>query len=205
MSNYTPTRSKSISALQIYEAEIQLARSCEVMARLIGEYGGCPLGVSRPPFQCLVTSIISQQLSKKAAHAIEGRVKLVAPGLTPEEFLAASPENLRRAGLSSSKIRYILELASRVDDGGLDLRSLQAKSDEGVISKLIELPGVGKWTAEMFLIFGLGRLDVLSLGDAGLQRASRLLFGESAQLHDIGQTWRPFRSVASWYLWRTLD
>ena len=127
------------------------------------------------------------------------------PGFTPAGFLAVPTEALRAAGLSSAKARYILELAQRVSDGRLNLEAMQEAPDADVIAALVELPGIGQWTAEMFLIFGLSRPDVLSLGDAGLQRAVRLLFGDEAKLEHMGQSWRPFCSVASWYLWRHLD
>ncbi len=112
---------------------------------------------------------------------------------------------LRGAGLSFEKARYILELANRVNDRRLDFSVLVHHSDEDVIVALTELPGIGHWTAEMFLIFGFRRPDVLSLADAGLQRAVRLLYSDDAELKNLGQVWRPYCSVASWYLWRHLD
>ena len=114
-------------------------------------------------------------------------------------------EALCAAGLSFAKARYIVELAQRVSDGRLSFEAMQEAPDGDVIAALVELPGIGQWTAEIFLIFGLRRPDVLSLGDAGLQRAARLLFGEDAELERVGQSWRPYCSVASWYLWRHLD
>jgi DNA-3-methyladenine glycosylase II len=176
------------------------------MARLIVQYGPCLLadrGFS--PFQTLVNPIICQQLSAKAADTIGHRVQAIVPGFTPAGFLAVHPEALRAAGLSSAKARYIVELARRVSDGRLNLDAMQHTPDADVITALVELPGIGQWTADMFLIFGLRRPDVLSLGDVGLQRAARLLFGDDVRLEHVGQSWRPFCSVASWYLWRTLD
>ena len=188
------------------EAEAYLSQSCRVMAGLILTHGPCPLADREfRPFQTLANSIISQQLSAKAADTIERRVQAIVPGFTPAGFLAVPPEVLRTAGLSSAKARYILELAQRVSDGRLNLEAMQEAPDADVIAALVELPGIGQWTAEMFLIFGLSRPDVLSLGDAGLQRAVRLLFGDDAKLEHMGQSWRPFCSVASWYLWRHLD
>lgn len=183
-----------------------MRQSCRVMARLIVEHGPCPLADREfRPFQTLANSIISQQLSAKAADTIERRVQAIVPGFTPAGFLAVPTEALRAAGLSSAKARYILELAQRVSDGRLNLEAMREAPDADVIAALVELPGIGQWTAEMFLIFGLSRPDVLSLGDAGLQRAVRLLFGDDAKLEHMGQSWRPFCSVASWYLWRHLD
>lgn len=188
------------------DAERHLSQSCPIMARLIVEHGPCSLADREfRPFQTLANSIISQQLSAKAADTIERRVQAIVPGFTPAGFLAVPPEALRAAGLSSAKARYILELAQRVSDGRLNLEAMQEMPDADVIAALVALPGIGQWTAEMFLIFGLSRPNVLSLGDAGLQRAARLLFGEDVTLDAVGQLWRPYCSVASWYLWRHLD
>ncbi len=195
-----------ISSQAVQDAEQHLRQSCRVMARLIAQHGPCSLADREfRPFQTLANSIISQQLSAKAADTIERRVMTIVPGFTPTGFLSVSTEALRAAGLSSAKARYILELAQRVSDGRLNLKAMQHAPDAAVIAALVELPGIGQWTAEMFLIFGLRRPDVLSLGDAGLQRAARMLFGDDARLEHVGQSWRPFCSVASWYLWRHLD
>lgn len=190
----------------IVSAEQHLTRSCNVMARLVVEYGPCDAFEREvDSFQTLAGSIIGQQLSAKAADTIKRRVLEVLPSFTPESLLSVPFENLRSAGLSRAKARYIVELARQVNDGRLDLQSMAQQADEDVIAALVELPGIGRWTAEMFLIFGLKRLDVLALGDAGLQRSARLLYGADAELEAIGTAWKPFRSVASWYLWRRLD
>lgn len=195
-----------LSERTIREAERYLSQSCEIMAGLVSVHGPCPIADREfLPFQTLATSIISQQLSAKAADTIERRVLAIVSSFNPAGFLAAPPDALRGAGLSSAKVRYIIELAQRVNDGRLDFDALLKQADEDVIAALVDLPGIGRWTAEMFLIFGLRRPDVLALGDAGLQRAARLLYGENADLESVGQTWRPYCSVASWYLWRHLD
>lgn len=195
-----------LSTQTLRAAEQHLSGSCEVIARLIAKHGPCSIAAREfMPFQALVTSIISQQLSAKAADTIKRRVMVTAPNLTPAEFLVVSADVLRGAGLSFAKAKYIIELAQRVHDGRLDFNFLQCQSDENVIETLVELPGIGRWTAEMFLIFGLRRLDVLAKGDVGLQRATRLLYGEGANLENVGNRWRPYASVASWYLWRHLD
>ena len=126
-----------------------------------------------------------------------------------DRVLSVSLDQLRVAGLSAAKARYIRELAARVCDGRLKFAELTAIEDEAVVAKLIEVPGIGRWTAGMFLLFGLKRLDVLALGDAGLQRAARLLYGKKRKsltlLPRVAEVWRPYRSVASWYLWRSLE
>jgi 3-methyladenine DNA glycosylase/8-oxoguanine DNA glycosylase len=195
-----------IRGWSIRDAEQHLIRSCPVMAALITKYGPCSLADREfRPFQTLVRAIISQQLSAKAADTIEDRIRALVPNFDPAEFLRAQPMELRAAGLSSAKARYIIELAQRVECGLLNLNAMQEVPDAEVIATLVDLPGIGRWTAEMFLIFGLGRPDVLSLDDAGLRRAVRLLFGKDAELEELGYSWQPFRSVASWYLWRHLD
>ncbi|MFH0729900.1 MAG: DNA-3-methyladenine glycosylase 2 family protein [Pseudomonadota bacterium] len=195
-----------LSARVMAEAQRHLIQSCNVMARLVAAHGSCPLAKRKfHPFHTLVTSIISQQLSARVANSIESRVLKVVPTFCPSGFLATPLEALRGAGLSMTKVKYINELAARVADGRLNFGALMNLRDEEVIVALTELPGVGRWTAEMFLIFGLKRPDVLAMGDAGLQRAVRMLYGEGATLENIGQTWKPYCSVASWYLWRHLD
>ena len=192
-------------------AERHLARVDPIMRRLIARHGPCPLAEREfQPFHMLANSIISQQLSIHAAAAIKQRLALlIAPPFSAEGFLRISNEQLRGAGLSQAKSRYILNLAGRVSDGGIRFDQIIAKDDEEVIDTLAECPGIGRWTAEMFLIFGLKRLDVLALGDAGLQRAARILYGKNRKsktlLTRVAEPWRPYRSVASWYLWRSLE
>ena len=195
----------------IRRAERHLAGADPVMKLLIARHGRCPLAErSLEPFHMLANSIISQQLSTRAAATIKQRVgALVGVPFQPAKVLAVPQELLRSAGLSAAKARYIRELAARVCDGRLNFIELMRFGDEQLIEKLSESPGIGRWTAEMFLLFGLKRLDVLALGDAGLQRAARLLYGKKRKsptlLPRIAEAWRPYRSIASWYLWRSLE
>ncbi len=181
------------------------------MKRLIARHGSCPLAEREfEPFHMLANSIISQQLSTRAAAAIKQRVgALVGVPFQTDRVLSLTIEQLRAAGLSQAKARYIRELAARVSEGRLAFDALLNDNDEAIIAALIESPGIGRWTAEMFLLFGLKRMDVLALGDAGLQRAARLLYGKKRRsltlLTRIAEGWRPYRSVASWYLWRSLE
>jgi DNA-3-methyladenine glycosylase II len=195
----------------IREAEHYLAHADPVMRRLIARHGPCPLAEREfEPFHMLANSIISQQLSTKAAATIKQRVgELVGVPFQTEKVLAVSSEKLRDAGLSQAKARYIRELAARVVDGRLIFDELMAIEDEAVIEKLIEANGICRWTAEMFLLFGLKRLDVLALGDAGLQRSARILYGKRRKsetlLRRVAEAWKPYRSIACWYLWRSLE
>lgn len=203
-----PTRS---IADAIRKAERYLAKADPVMKRLTAKHGHCPIAEREfQPFHMLANSIISQQLSTKAAATIKVRVgALVGVPFQTRKILATEPARLRGAGLSGAKTRYIRELAAHVSDGRLDFEEIVSLDDEAVIEKLVIVPGIGRWTAEMFLLFGLKRLDVLAIGDAGLQRAARNLYGKKRKsatlLPRVAEAWRPYRSVASWYLWRSLE
>jgi DNA-3-methyladenine glycosylase II len=167
---------------------------------------------SRPdPFEALARAIVGQQLSTKAARSIWERVVETLGGTaTPEAFTSAEPDALRAAGLSNSKVAYLRDLAEHVASGELNLARLAELSDEDVIADLIEIKGVGRWTAEMFLIFHLGRPDVLSTGDLGIRRAAQLAYGLEelpgpTDLERIAEPWRPHRTLGCLYLWRSLD
>ena len=191
-------------------AAILKAKGDPVMKRLIKEHGPCRIhAVNGSLFHHLASAIIAQQLSVKAADTIQSRVmKLTSNPLTPKHWLSADPEALRAAGLSKSKAAYIRNLAEAVDQNRISKRRLYAMGDDEAMLALTALKGIGPWTAEMYLIFGLQRLDVLSLGDAGLQRAARRLYNhgkpKDGLLETVSETWRPYRSVASWYLWQSL-
>lgn len=191
-------------------AEKHLIQSDAVMTQLVSDHGPCSIFEREPNyFDTLARSIISQQLSAKAADTIERRIWAVAPSpFEPAQLLTVPVEALRSAGLSSRKASYIHALAESILNGDLDFDALAAYSDESVITVLTEFPGIGRWTAEMFLIFGLKRIDVLALGDSGLRRAARMLYPDTRQddiLEVVSKPWRPYRSVASWYLWRYLN
>jgi DNA-3-methyladenine glycosylase II len=166
---------------------------------------------SRPdPFEALARAIVGQQLSTKAARSIWERVVEALGGTaSPEAFTSADPAALRAAGLSNSKVAYLRDLAEHVASGELDLARLAELPDEDVIADLIEVKGIGRWTAEMFLIFHLERPDVLSGGDLGIRKAVQLEYGldempTPQEVLEIGEAWRPHRSLASLYLWESL-
>jgi len=168
---------------------------------------------SRPdPYEALARAIVGQQLSTKAARSIWERLVDILGGTFPEpsKLLAVDEETIRGAGLSRSKVNFLRDLAERVGDGRLDLRALAELSDEDVIAQLTEIKGVGPWTAEMFLIFHLGRPDVVSTGDLGIRRAVQIEYGLDdlpgpTDLERIAEPWRPHRTLACLYLWRSLD
>jgi DNA-3-methyladenine glycosylase II len=199
-------------------AEDRHLRSVDhVIGRLIDERGPIDPDTdrrgSRPDaYEALARAIVGQQLSTKAARSIWER--LVAPFggsfPPPVELIATAPESLREAGLSWSKVGFLRDLAERIDDGELDLNELGRLPDEDVIAELIKVKGIGAWTAEMFLIFHLARPDVISTGDLGIRRAVQIAYGldELPGPHDlerIAEPWRPHRTLACLYLWRSLD
>jgi DNA-3-methyladenine glycosylase II len=160
----------------------------------------------------LVRSIVGQQLSTVAARTIYGRLTALFDNRppTPAELLAADEETLRACGLSRPKISYLRDLARHVLEGNLDLPSLRELPDDEVASRLIAVKGIGKWSADMFLIFHLGREDVLPVGDLGIRRATERLYSLPAiprpeELRAIAEPWRPHRSLACLYLWESLD
>lgn len=195
----------------IRHAEAHLQRVDPVMATLIRQHGPCALaGYQYRPFHTLTVSIISQQLSSAAAETIEKRISaVVPPPFEPAAFLSTSQSTLLNAGLSKAKLHYIRTLAERALDGRICFTRLSEQTDSEIVATLRDCPGIGPWTAEMFLIFGLQRLDVLSQGDAGLQRAVRILYPharrKASPLSAVAEPWRPYRSIASWYLWQFLD
>jgi DNA-3-methyladenine glycosylase II len=168
---------------------------------------------SRPDaYEALARAIVGQQLSTKAAASIWGKLQAQFGDRTPapEELVAADYDDLRSAGLSNAKVTYIQELARRVDSGELELDRFPELADEDVIAELIEVKGIGRWTAEMFLIFHLGRPDVVSAGDLGIRRAIQIAYGLDGlpgptDLERIAEPWRPHRTLACLYLWRSLD
>jgi DNA-3-methyladenine glycosylase II len=168
---------------------------------------------SRPdPYEALARAIVGQQLSTKAARSIWDRLLEILGGSfpPPAELLAVDSEAIRSAGLSRAKVAFIRDLAQRIDDGRLEVSALGGLSDEDVVAALTEIKGVGPWTAEMFLIFHLGRPDVLSTGDLGIRRAAQLAYGldDLPGPHDlerIAEPWRPHRTLGCLYLWRSLD
>jgi DNA-3-methyladenine glycosylase II len=201
-----------IEAPAIYQkARRHLARRDPVLKRLIQAVGPCTLWHNPDGFAALVRSIISQQISTKAAAAIHARLQqaLTRTGVVPEGILALSSADLRAAGLSASKAQSLCDLAQRVQNRTLALNLLHKLTDEEVIAQLVPVRGIGRWTAEMFLIFSLGRLDILPVDDWGLRVAMGRQYGlkeppTKARMLELAEPWRPYRTIGTWYCWRSL-
>lgn len=176
---------------------------CPIMADLVARHRP-PRFEPQQPFLSLVDAIVSQQISGKAAASIMGHLRELVP-IRPATLAVAHPRTLRRAGLSRAKATYVRELARFAQAGGL--RGMRRLSDESVVERLTQVKGIGVWTAEMFLIFSLHRPDVWPVGDGGVQRSAKQLYGARTpkQLAAVGEQFRPVRTSAAWYLWRALD
>jgi len=164
----------------------------------------------RDPLAALVQALVSQQLSTTAARTIHGRVLALMPSLTAANLLRISPTRLKAAGLSGPKVTYLHDLASRVDDGRLDLTALSRKSDDEVIDDIVSVKGFGVWSAHMFLMFCLHRPDVLPTGDLGIVKGIQRILEMKRRpavrtMERAAEAWRPYRSIASWYVWRRLE
>ena len=189
-----------------------LARKDPVIGGLMRKHGECGLADAQhaDPFHALLRAIVSQQLSTKAAATIAARLDGLYGGApTPAQVIATSDEQLRAVGLSTQKVSYVRDLCRRINDGVLPLAVLDAMSDEEVVQALTQVKGIGRWTAEMFLMFRLHRPDVLPVGDLGIVKAVQKVYGlrkvpTPERLTRIGEAWRPYRSIACWYLWASL-
>jgi DNA-3-methyladenine glycosylase II len=197
----------------IRKAMRHLKSSDRALSGLILKHGPCTIMPALDnPFHALASSIISQQISAHAARAIKGRLfDLIGSQIfAPEKVIKISAKASKAAGLSGPKYDYLRGLASAVRKGDLDFSCFAAWEDEDVIAKLTTYSGIGRWTAEMFLIFGLGRPDVMSVHDAGLKKGFKLTYNlpgapTAEEMISISESWRPYRSVGSWYLWRVVD
>jgi DNA-3-methyladenine glycosylase II len=203
-----------MTEVEYQRARRLLMRRDPVLATAIKRIGPCRMAdrQRKDHLSALVGAIVSQQLSTKAAATIYGRFVALFPegqSLNAEAIAAQSDTALRGVGLSSQKIGYMRDLSSRIVDGRLQLGALESLPDEEVIERLTEVKGFGRWTAEMFLMFRLHRPDVLPVGDLGIVNAIQRLYRlrkrpDPKRIQKLGEAWKPYRSVASWYLWQTL-
>lgn len=196
-------------------ARKHLMKADPKLSLIIKRVGPCTLHAVAPrdPFEALCMSIASQQLSVKAAATIFGRFcDLFPPDRkpTPQRVMTLTDDQIRAVGFSRPKVSFIKDLAARVLDGRLDLTGLKKHPDDEVMRQLVAVKGIGQWTAEIFLMFRLGRPDILPADDLGLMNAVQRAYGlrtrpDAKRLRKIGEAWRPYRSIAAWYLWQSLD
>lgn len=192
-------------------ARKHLLRSDPVMRDLVKSVGVCKMDVRGKPYESLLRAILYQQLAGPAAAAIERRFLAIFGGIpTPDQLAASTDEQLRTAGVSRQKAGYMRSIGEHFAAGALSDRQLMRASDDDVITSVTQIKGVGRWTADMLLMFCIGRPDVLPVGDLGVQNQMRLAYGLDAmpkpdKMLEIAEAWRPYRSAASWYLWRRSD
>lgn len=203
-----------MARMSLTAASLALAEQCPVMAGLVSVHGPPRLGRAErrgERFQALANAICFQQLAGVAAATIWGRVRALVPGpFTPEAVLGLSDEQLRGAGLSGAKVASIRDLAAHVTSGALPLDRLGRMQDDDVIEALTAVRGIGPWTAQMFLIFNLRRLDVWPTGDLGVRAGYAKAYGlpslpSAKELEVLGDHLRPYRSLAAWYCWRAVE
>ena len=190
-------------------ARRSLQRRDARLGAVIRRVGPCPLRAGGRPYAYLVRSILYQQLAGAAARAIEKRFLALWGGRSPsaDQLLAIAPARLRAVGLSEAKVRAVKSVAEAIDSGAVRPRQLWHLPDDEVVAALIPIRGVGEWTVHMMLMSALGRPDVLPVGDYGVRKGAQKLYGlaelpKPRELEAIAEPWRPYRSVASWYLWR---
>jgi len=191
-------------------AKRQLSAADPVLGALIVRYRGLTLASRGDAFQTLARSIVGQQISVKAAQSVWERFATVVGDMQPRRVLKLSADQMCGCGLSGQKVSYLSDLSERFANGTIDVARWHAMDDETLITDLTQVKGIGRWTAEMFLIFYLTRPDVFPLGDLGVQRALSLHYNKGKPLSDrriamLSKLWTPWRSVATWYLWRSLD
>ncbi|HMJ48983.1 MAG TPA: hypothetical protein VK440_00210, partial [Burkholderiales bacterium] len=192
------------------QASRELAKRDRILRRLIKAHGGFALRSRGDAFMTLARSIVGQQISLKAADSVWQRLLATVPAINPLHVAGADGTALRNCGLSGKKVLYLQDLARAFVNGTLDVSRWDRLDDDDLISKLTQIKGIGRWTAEMFLIFYMMRSDVLPLDDLGLQRAMSMHYNNDRPLsklrmRSIAKNWVPWRSVATWYLWRSLD
>ena len=194
------------------EEALQKLRRDPILAAIIEQVGPFAITYRPPQFESLVRSIASQQISSKVARVFLERLLARMPDgrITPEAILRMRPSTFRKLGFSAAKTEYIRDLARKTASGELSFEQFPSMSDDDIIEHLTSVKGIGVWTAHMFLIFALRRPDILPVGDLGIRAAIRKAYGLPAlpapvEMHAIAENWRPWCSVACWYLWRSLD
>jgi DNA-3-methyladenine glycosylase II len=209
------TKAKRVEATQAFpdywaDACKHLMKKDRVMKRLIPQFGDAQLSSRGDAFSTLARSIVGQQISVKAAQTVWDRFALLPKKMTPAAVLKLKVDDMRASGLSARKVEYLIDLALHFSDGRLDVDGWSAKDDETIIKELVAIRGIGRWTAEMFLIFHQMRPNVLPLDDIGLLNgiSGAYFSGEPvsrSEAREVAEAWAPYCTVATWYIWRSLD
>jgi DNA-3-methyladenine glycosylase II len=216
VSRPAPYRSKSVGSLanrKVWQKGIRhLKRNDPILARIISRVGPVKFELDDDHYEAVVGSIIYQQLAGSAARAILNKFKQLYGGRipSPREYLSTDVEKLRGSGLSPQKISYIKDLAERLENGTLDLKRLENLPDEEALNQLDAVRGIGRWTAEMFLIFKLGRTDVLPVDDLGLRKAAQKAYRlrklpTRDRFEQLAEKWHPYSSISTFYLWKSME
>ncbi len=207
-----PSQQKITIATPEYWAEAckHLVKKDRVMKRLIPQSGEACLQSRGDAFVTLARSIVGQQISVKAAQTVWDRFAKLPRKITPANVLKLKVDDMREAGLSARKVEYLVDLALHFDNGALHVKKWSEMSDDAIIDELVSIRGIGRWTAEMFLIFHLMRPNVLPLDDVGLINgiSHNYFSGEAvsrSEVREVAAAWAPYCSVATWYIWRSLD
>ncbi len=195
-----------------HEEATRLLKKDPKFAKIIERVGNYNVKITKNRYQSLVEAIIAQQLSGSAAESILKKFKKLYKSRFPKpiEVMKTSDSKLRSVGLSKMKISYIKDLSKKIEKNELNMRKIATESDEYIIEQLTSVKGIGRWTAEMFLIFSLGRLDVLPVGDLGLKKGIQLMYSYTElptekEIEQFAESWKPYRTVATWYLWKSLQ
>lgn len=182
------------------------------LAKIIKKVGDYNVKITKNRYQSLVEAIIAQQLSGSATKSILKKFKKLFKSKFPKpvEVIKTPDSKIRSTGLSKMKIMYIKDLSKKIQSKKLNMKIISTKSDEYIVEHLTDVKGIGRWTAEMFLIFSLGRLDVLPVGDLGLKKGIQLMYSlkelpNEKEIERIAESWKPYRTVATWYLWKSLQ
>lgn len=196
---------------ELVKARRHLLKQCRTIATIVKRVGPCELSINPDSFAVLCRAIIGQQLSTKAAASIHARVVTILGGdYRPNNFQTLTDEQLRGCGLSNGKVRFLRDLVDKVNDGTVPIKKLPKLEDDEIRERLLQVKGIGPWTVDMYLMFGLGRPDVLPTGDLGIRMGFKKAFGLDVlptppMMVELATPWQPYRTVASWYLWRLLE
>jgi DNA-3-methyladenine glycosylase II len=196
---------------ELAKARRHLLKGCPTIAKIVKRVGACEISFNPDSFAVLCRAIIGQQLSTKAAASIHARVVAMLGGhYRPNSFQMLTDEQLRGCGLSNGKVRFLRDLVRKVNDGTVPIRKLPKLENDEIRERLLEVNGIGPWTVDMYLMFGLGRPDVLPTGDLGIRMGFKKAFGldelpTRPVMFELATPWQPYRTVASWYLWRLLE